>query len=181
VEDAEGAGANDKGGKVCKLRDAVELILEAGMTEEALEARVACALDAPAGSILRCAAPSAAVAIAGDASLAATGFFFLLCGFDLRTYSPEIEVEGVRCKACVCTRGSVRGGGRTCTDRIPIFRAVEWHPLGHMMLRSDKAGLSASASQAADAQKVKEGAVIFVRDASQVRILKSAHNIAPLY
>jgi hypothetical protein len=75
----EGGG----GGGVCKLQDAVELIVEAGMTEEELEGRVSCLLHPPASSVLCCTAPSAAVAISGDASLAATGLFVplscLLC------------------------------------------------------------------------------------------------------
>ena len=60
------------------------------------------------------------------------------------------------------------------TQRMPNVRAVEWHPLAHILLASAQ-GLSASAPQAAEAQQVKEGAIIFVRDAAQVQILKSAH------
>jgi hypothetical protein len=90
VEGAGDAGGELEGGdgggvctRVCKLQDAVELIVEAGMPEEELEGRVSCLLNPPAGSVLRCTAPSAAVAISGDASLAATGLFVplscLLC------------------------------------------------------------------------------------------------------
>ena len=73
--DAGGELGGGGGGGVCRLQDAVELIVGAGMTEEELEGRVSSLLHPPAGSVLRCTAPSAAVAISGDASLAATGLF----------------------------------------------------------------------------------------------------------